>query len=53
MMSEWQKFKDSKPKVNILELESSDLNNIEAPTNIDGFPTIVFWNNKETTELYK
>ena len=51
MMPEWQKFKDSKPKINVLEIESNDLNNIEPPTDIVGYPTIVFWDNAETTEF--
>lgn len=51
MMPEWQKFKDSKPEINVLEIESNDLSTIEAPTDIVGYPTLVFWNNAETTEF--
>lgn len=51
MMPEWQKFKESTPEINILEIESDDLNNIKPPTNIVGFPTIVLWENKNITEF--
>ena len=51
MMKEWNTFKELKPNVNILEIESKYLNNITLPNNIniDGFPTILLWNNNEPT----
>ena len=53
MMPEWNTFKQSKPNINILELESNDLSNIELPKQIQiqGYPTILFINNGNIVEF--
>tara|TARA_Y100001970_G_scaffold114090_2_gene142324 strand:- start:528 stop:1307 length:780 start_codon:yes stop_codon:yes gene_type:complete len=53
MMGEWSKFKNTKPNINILDIESSNLNKTELPDNIKiiGFPTILFYHNNDITEF--
>ena len=51
MIDEWNKFKTSNPPINILEIEANDLNYIEPPTNVMGFPTILFLDKDNITEF--
>ena len=43
MMPEWQRFKEMKPEINILELENELLRSIEPPTEVSGYPTITYY----------